>query len=225
MSRLYVYALIDTRLPRTSLFGHTIDAVPVGDIYALAERTTRAPSISEDSLREQHAIVMQLAERSPAILPARFGSLVEVSELKEIVTLRREQLREALNLVRGRQQMTLRLVLAEENDAADKRPPAPGASRAARSGTQYLAARRAAAGYPLPDAVARLNAAMRRHIVADKAEPGQGRVRVTIYHLIAQGSSGTYRRALDRTTSGVAPFTLEHSGPWPPFAFAPELLA
>lgn len=219
-SRLYVYALVDRKLPALKVSGRTIEAVQVGHLYAMAQRTEHAPVISEEALREQYDVVLELHERTAAILPARFGSLVDYAELTRIVTLRHAQLAAALDLVRNREQMTVRLIgSAATPDAADRRVPAG----AARPGTRYLEERRAAAGYPLPEAAARLTAAVRSLIVADKAEPGEGNVRGILHHLIERRSSAAYCRALALAASDVD-FPVKVTGPWPPFAFVPELL-
>jgi hypothetical protein len=216
--KLYVYALVDRALPTVRLHGRAIETIAVGDLHAAAERTDRAPAATERSLCEQHDIVRDLAQRVPGILPARFGALVDREELDAIVSRRREQLMTALALVRGREQMTVRLI--GDEPGIPRRPIAAGAG----PGTRYLDARRAAAGYPLPEAAERLDAAVRAVVVAAKAEPGQAGVRAILYHLIERGSSGRYWRALAAASTVVAPYAVKVSGPWPPFAFAPELL-
>ena len=219
---LYVYALVDGRLPRVKLHGRTIECVPVGDIFALAQRIPRAPAISEDALLEQHDVVVQLARRARAILPARFGSLLDEKELRRVVVLRAAQLSDAFDLVRGREQMTVRLLgVATESEPPSRRA---GVATEAGLGTRYLQERRAAAGFPLPDAVPRLTAAVRDMIFAEKAEPGQGGVRAMVYHLIERGRGAGYSHALTRAAAEMAPFVVKVTGPWPPFAFAPELL-
>lgn len=217
---IYVYALVDRKLARTKLHGRPIESVAAGDLFALAQRTDRMPPISEDALREQHDIILQLAARVPAILPARFGSLVDEQELHKIATLRSAQLRAALDLVRGREQMTVRLMGAAETA---ENPARTATGVAAGPGLRYLEERRAAAGYPLPDAAERLSAAVRSLVSAEKAEPGQGGVRAMVYHLIDRGQSAAYCRALARAAADVAPFAVKVTGPFPPFAFAPEL--
>lgn len=220
MASLYVYALVDRNLPPAVLRGHEIRAVKVGGVYAAVEMTRCAPPVSEAALCEQHEIVVELAARADAILPARFGSLLERDELARIVTRRHRQLTAALELVRGREQMTVRLI-----GGAAGHPPTPARQRSGASGpgTRYLEQRRAAAGYPLPDVVERLTDAVRPLIVSDKAEPGPAGVRATVYHLIERGSSARYRRALEAASAGSAPFVVKVTGPWPPFAFAPEV--
>ena len=218
---LYVYALVDRKLPRVKIHGRTIESVAVGDVYALSLRTERAPAISEEMLREQHDIIMQLAERAPAILPARFGSLVAEEEMHKIVALRASQLHAAFDQVRGREQMTVRLMGGA--DLVDRMVRQP-ARAAAGPGARYLAERRTAAGYPLPDAAERLAAAVRPMVFAEKAEPGLGGVRAVLYHLIERGRSAPYCRTLARAAAGVQPLSVKVTGPFPPFAFAPELL-
>lgn len=216
--KVYVYALVDRRLPPVTLHGRRIESVKTAGLYALAERAVQAPAISEHALREQHDIVVRLAARSDAILPARFGSLLDRDELAAIVSARRAAITDALALVRGREQMTVRLRGAGPEDARPRPCPTRG------PGAAYLETKRAAVGYPLPEAVDRLGRAMTRWIAAQRAEPGSVGVRVTIYHLIERGTSEDYRHALAAAADAARPYAVDVTGPWPPFAFAPELL-
>ncbi len=219
--KLYVYAFVDRKLPRFRFRGHAVETVPVGDLYAAVDPDGRAPAITEKALCEQHDLVLELTGRAAAILPARFGSLVDREELEQIVSRRHSQFLSALELVRGREQMTVRLIgEAGGTDVSRRRE----VLAVGGPGARYLEARRAAAGYPLPDAVQRLTAAVRDLIVADKAEPGQAGVRAMLYHLIERGSSAAYCRALAAASTDVAPLVVKVTGPWPPFAFAPEVI-
>jgi hypothetical protein len=218
--KLYVYALVDRALASARVGGHAIATIAVGGLHAAVERRDQVPAVTEQSLYEQHEIVCALARRAPAILPARFGALVDRTELETIVSRRHDQLLAALALVRGREQMTVRLIGNEPQAGGRRRLLAA----AAGPGTRYLDERRAAAGYPLPAGVERLNAAVRGFAVASKAEPGQSDVRAVLYHLIKRGSSARYCRALAEASAGAGPYVLKVSGPSPPFAFTPELI-
>ncbi len=218
--KLYVYAFVDTRLPRFRFRGRTVETVPVGDLFAAVDPQGRPPEITEKALCDQHDLVLELAGRADAILPARFGSLVDRGELEQIVARRHPQFISALALVRGREQMTVRLI---GNDGAGA-PRRREIATVGGPGARYLEARRAAAGYPLPDAAQRLTAAVRDLIVADKAEPGQAGVRAMLYHLIERGSGAAYCRVLAAASADAAPLLVKVTGPWPPFAFAPEVI-
>ena len=109
MSALYVFALTD-RAARPIRHGtRRIDFIDVADIHAAVEHVSARPSVSEAALRAQHAIVMQIAASVEAILPARFGALLDREELEALVAMRREPIMQALQLVSGRTQMTVRV--------------------------------------------------------------------------------------------------------------------
>ncbi len=215
----YVYALVDEKMSKQRVRGHTIESVPTGAVFALAERADSMPELSQDALIEQHAIVIELAKRASAILPARFGSLVKNDELQRVVRMQGTPLREAFDLVRGCEQMTVRLVGGGEPTEAVVAAPV-----AVSPGIRYLEQRRAAAGYPLPDEVNRLSEAVKGIVRAERSEPGQGDVRATMYHLIRRGTRRAYLRAITAMAGGLLPYTVKVTGPFPPFAFAPELL-
>ncbi len=218
--RLYVLALTGGKAVPFSAAGHRIEFVKADVVYAAVERLDERPGVSEEALRTQHDIVMRIAAKVDAILPARFGSLVDHEELARVVELRRDAIREALDLVRGRVQMTVRLLDAEAHAAVT---PLAHAGAGAASGTEYLQARRQAAARALPDAVTDVTAAVKDIVAAERSEAGQGRVAATVYHLVDRAAVDKYRKRLARLPSGPGRQTLSVSGPWAPFAFGPEL--
>jgi hypothetical protein len=216
--RLYVFALAAGKAGTFRAAGHRIEFVKADAVYAAVERLETGPAVTEAALRAQHDIVAQIAAKVGAILPARFGSLVDTAELERVVALRREAIHDALNLVSGRAQMTVRLFEAE---AA---VPLAHAATAARSGTEYLQARReAAARRALPLSVAAITAAVKDIVAAERSEAGQGRVAATIYHLVDRAAVDDYKKRLAGIPPGPDSQMMSVSGPWPPFAFVPEL--
>jgi hypothetical protein len=218
MSPRYVHALTSTAVPAFTIEGGTIDAIDVGGIFAITEAMLHAPGVSEEALRRQHAVVVEVFARTDAVLPARFGSFLEIEELRRLVELRRDTIQRALDLVRGREQMTVRIM-----GGTQPPPPPAAADTPPTTGTAYLNERRARAsgrGLPGVDAVQR---AVKDLVAADRVEPGP--VFATVYHLIASGGSARYRARLAEIASAVAPLVLRVSGPWPPFAFVPDLIA
>ena len=216
MTRCYVYALTGRATPRLRAGGRTIEPVKVGAFYAAVARTGALPTVSADTLAEQHAVVARLFEDVDAMLPMRFGALVTTDELERFVTRHAVELAAAFDLVRGREQMTVRVFAA----AAASRAPAEWRPS---SGTEYLRSRRAAVR-PLPPAADIVRRAVRAFVSAERSAAGDGRVRATLWHLIGRGRSEEYRAAVARAARRIPPsFWITSTGPWPPFAFAPEL--
>jgi gas vesicle protein GvpL/GvpF len=211
MTSVYVFALTTHTLPRLMVNGHQIEFVDLHGLHAAIERCPERPSVSEAALRSQHDIVMGLFDRADDLLPVRFGAWLDERELVDLVTARRAPIERAIELVRGRVQMTVRFPgFASSAALAD-----PSADRT--SGTAYLQARKEAA-HAMPSEAALVSAAVRDLIVAEITSPGSSRTTVSLYHLIDRDSVAPYNTATARFEApGVA-----ISGPWPAFAFASD---
>jgi hypothetical protein len=168
-----------------------------------------SPQLSAEALRAYEAAVRRIADRSEACLPARFGaSASSQTELQDLVQARAAALLEALALVRGREQMTLRVL------GAHQVPPASGGP-----GTRYLEERRRASKMPELDP---LRSALSDLIRAEQVEPhAQPGLLASVFHLIDRGHAEGYRQRVESTPlQGVR---VAVSGPWPAWSFAPEL--
>lgn len=219
MSTVYVFALTSEGAAPFQHHGHRIEFIDVGGLYAAVEGVAERPAVSEAALRAQHDIVTRIAGKVDAVLPARFGAVLEKDELEHLVTLRKSAIRDALELVAGRVQMTLR-TFADDGGIAQPRDVSPLPQSPVSSGTAYLQQRRdASAVGAVTGPALEAAAAAREFVVSERLHCGQGRVQWAMYHLID-------RDAIERYKAAVAPFesaTLAVSGPWPPFAFAPDL--
>ena len=127
MNGLYVFALAGDRCEPFERAGHVIEIIKTGGVYAAVERVDRPPTVSEQALRDQHEVIAHLHAKLDALLPARFGAFLDARELESVVGQRRDAILEALQLVRGRSQMTIRLLGGE---AAQPAAPALAGSRA-----------------------------------------------------------------------------------------------
>ena len=211
---MLVYAIVG-RSPKTlrSIVGERLRVVRRGTLAAVVSDRPLA-SASPANLRRYDRVMRELAARFPAILPARFGTVVEERELMFILSSRRAALGRALTTVRGRVQMTIR-VLARATAEDRGIMPVPEEPAGAVTGRDYLAgkarAARAVAGFePVRAAVARW--------VRDERVERRGGVS-SVYHLIPRSSTVAYRRAV-RTAAASSGLRLLVSGPWPPYAFA-----
>jgi hypothetical protein len=214
MSALYVYALAGRSAAPFAAHGHRIEFVEFGDVHAAVERSGERPAVSEAALRIQHEIVIRISASVEDALPVRFGARLEEEELGQLVAMRRDVIQRALDLVRGRVQMTVRI---RGEEATDDRAAAP--TPAAATGTAYLEARRAAAARPLTPTAMAVAAAVRHLAVSEKVDGPTDRTSTTMYHLIDKHRVDEYNDALSSLQSS----TLTVSGPWPAFAFAPDL--
>jgi hypothetical protein len=211
---IYVYALLEERTSAPRVSGHRVEVIDIGGVAVAAERLAEAPALSEAALRDQHRVVVRLAGAAPSILPVRFGSFVERAELERVLRSRAAMLREAFHEVRGKTQMTVRVFGPVE--------PAPTRPEP-RSGTEYLRAR-AASNTPRLSPIARaVSEAVRPLVSAERVDAGRGGVQITLNHLIARGRARRYRSSVDVAVGAEAASSVVVSGPWPPFAFAPDL--
>jgi hypothetical protein len=212
--KLDVYALAAGPVPQRVRVGRaSLRVIFVGPVAAIAGPPLSAPTV-EDALRQQHAIVLALADRFDPLLPARFGSRMTHARIDAAIRGSADVVMRALNHVRGRRQMTVRLIGPERPERSEK-PPA--------TGTSYLAARRAA--HAVPAEGAPLQQAVAPFVVDERIQPGRGGVRSTLFHLVSRDDVERYERAVEASAPHLSPWRAVVSGPWPPFAFAPELVA
>lgn len=214
----YVFALLD-RAPRTPIGGGLGGAVTLRDLgnsLAAVERRADVPPIELGALQAHHRVVAQLWRRTPAVLPVRFGTLLESDDLIEAVEGKDEELREAFALVRRRAQFSWRAPAARPRTARGA-PRRPGESM---SGAEYL--RRVARAATPPARFSTIRRAMRAFVAAERYEPGRASMPEALYHLVDSKKAASYRAAALAIPEGAQAPTL--SGPFPPYAFAPEIL-
>jgi hypothetical protein len=210
-------------------------------VWAAVEHITAAPTLSARALGRHDSIVRRLAADTVALAPARFG-MVTASQaaLVRLVEKRAEETARVLNMVKHREQMTVRLFspgsLAETAEAPtgalsrsrttrrsarrDRRPTSDRSTRRTASargpGTRYLQ-ERAAREMALRRELVRLRAALGDLVVAEQIVPqASGPLLGSVYHLVARGHAARYTAALaGHVVEGVAV-----TGPAPCYAFA-----
>jgi hypothetical protein len=243
---LCVYAIVRRPLGRRVVInanGAKVRSVSAGAASAVVAEC-RGPLLpTVRALRGHDAVVRRIARVAPAVLPVRFGALVDSD--RSLVTLLdawSEDLQKALTLVDGHCQMTLRLFARAgaaaapalsgpvgEAKAGDEADGADQAHEAARThpGTKYLTRRAQAHAFaqsapelePLRQALAPIVTAER---IARHGRHDQGSLVLTACHLIPRSAVTTYRRLLRRHAAALQ-YRAVVSGPWPPYAFVPEL--
>jgi hypothetical protein len=214
---LYVFALMDAAPSGSG--GRGLNAAVtfrrVTGVFAAVERRADVPPIALGSLTSHQRIVERLAARVPAILPVRFGTLLTPEELQETLEEREDELTDALDLVRGRRQMTWRLRTASvEPHLRSPRHPVS-------SGTEYLQrAKRATTSTPSP-AFRSVRERTGRLAIAERHQQQTSTLPESLYHLIDNGHADEYLQTARDLRSSTRALTV--SGPWAPYAFVPDL--
>lgn len=230
MTDLYLYALarespgVDLG---SGLAGEPLRWLGAGAPGAIVGETGEKPAVTPEALTAHDALVQRLAGSIPALLPARFGQTISgEADLLAWLSTRRKELEEALALVDGCVQMTLR-VFAGADAPQEAAPPQP-VDESLGPGARYMQARREAAARAkaLPE-IAPLREALRPLLRAERVErpssAASGRLRATAYDLVKRGEAETYTRMVAEAAPHLGFWKVTATGPWPPYAFAPAL--
>jgi hypothetical protein len=223
VSALYLYAVLGQE-PRGAL-GHGLGdeplrAVRCGSLIAVAGAVDRAPPIDAASLREHDQTLRRLADLVDAVLPVRFCTVVDDEQaLADLLAPRSAELGEALALVAGREQMTLRLYGERPLADPDPRP----ATAEGGPGTRYLTERlRQERRLDATPEIAALRRALAALVVDERVERHDTPpLLASLYHLVERGTSPRYLAALASARADLGDLVARPSGPWPPYAFAP----
>jgi Gas vesicle synthesis protein GvpL/GvpF len=231
---LCVYAIIGRRRSHqafTRAKFPRLRLVTAGAVSAVVADCDGKPPLSAGALRGHDAVVRRVARVVRAILPARFGTILD-SESSVVVLLERsaKDLREALALVEGREQMTLRLFAGDGGSGTTDRSGGKGMGGGkggekgdAPSGTRYLLRRAREQATPAAPELERLREVLKAIVTAERVvRHDRGPLILTAYHLIPRGGAPAYRRLLRRHATQLHNRVVA-SGPWPPYGFAPEL--
>ncbi|HSU80772.1 MAG TPA: GvpL/GvpF family gas vesicle protein, partial [Thermoanaerobaculia bacterium] len=194
---LYLYALVDEQPAGPlgeGIAREPLRLIPRDLLAAVVGDLPERPRPDPETLEAQDAVVRRLAERFGAILPARFGeAFADEAALAGRLEPREREIAEALALVRGCVQMTLRVFGEPE--------PAPEPDTAAGGpGTRHLAARRRQRewAHSLPE-IDSLRAALHPLLRAERIERhgAPGPLVGTAYHLIPRAQAGAYLETLE----------------------------
>ncbi|HEY2291319.1 MAG TPA: GvpL/GvpF family gas vesicle protein [Thermoanaerobaculia bacterium] len=220
---IYLYALVDEE-PSVPLgegiANEPLRLLPQGGLAAVIGEIPERPRPDRETLERQDAVVRRLAGLFSAILPARFGeAFADETALANRLAPREREVSAALSLVRGCVQMTLRVFGDPEIR------PEPEAAPTGGPGTRYLAARRREIerAHSLPE-IEPLREALRPLLRAERIERHEpaGPLLGTAYHLVPRGQAGAYLATLEAAKERIGGRRVAATGPWPPYAFAPE---
>ena len=206
---LYVYALSKRGALRTGvrgIRGERLRTVDVGRLGAVVGELKRRPQPTLANLIRYDRILTKLWQRSRALLPARFGTLVRnVSELELMMSPLHDAFQTRLAKVSGCAQMTIFVVAGVRRHSES--------SRQSLSGAEYL---RAARDADLGPEFSSVREAVQRW-VRDERTQKRGAI-VAIYHLIPRAAVARYRSAADQAARDAG-LRVRVVGPRSPYAF------
>jgi hypothetical protein len=212
---IYVYALAEPGLPRHfTVLGRRLHALLIDDVAAVIERR-QPPEFTTDAVRQQHAIITRLSSRLPVVLPARFGSFTDERSLRTLVSHHRRETLAAFEQARGCAQMTVR-IFGPSVESADQ------ARASVRTGTEFLERARARMKHARREAGI-VRAAMSEVVKAERVATGERNGLLTVFHLVPLEWLEAYRQRASGLQSLLPGHVVSVTGPWPVFAFAPEL--
>lgn len=221
---LHLYGIVepDARCSGSGLDGATLVRIECGDVAAVASEHAQPldPTPVEEALWKHEEVLETLLEAGP-VLPVRFGvRFADREALRVGVEPRGVQLADALERVRGRVEVSVRLLArvdAPTSPPADVGPAAgPGARYLLeRLGDEREAARKLAA---VREKLAPLAVAERTRLLPQPGTPA------TAAFLVERSDLERFRHEAGELERELDDVALVCTGPWPPYNFAGEPL-
>lgn len=214
---LYGFALDGPRAIRHGAWREPLRLARLRRLVLIFGELEAKPALSASSLRAQDRFAKKLFSALDPFLPARFGSFFSSTiELRAAVERNAAALGQALRFVRGAVQMNVR-VFGEA--AARPKPTSSSGGPGARYLTQLRDQRAWETQLPELEPLRTALGALLRGERCQRADrpPLVG----SAYQLIARDALKPYRAAIKRASPELG-VDLEVSGPFAPFAFAPE---
>jgi hypothetical protein len=199
---------------RRGLGGAALRVLETRGLAAVYSQHRRFRARPEAALVIEHERVLEAVMACAPVLPMRFGTQLDSTErLAAAVAGRHRELRAALDRVRGRVELGVR-VLPTDPPAA--RPPSPSSGRdhllslaAARRRDERIAGQ---IHHPLDDLAA--GSVVREHSPSPT-------VMVAAY-LVDTGQVDSFRHRADEVAASHPDVRVVVTGPWPPYSFTGE---
>jgi hypothetical protein len=215
---LYLYAIVDgldSVEGRRGAASEPLQLLTLESLTTVAGELPATLPLDRAALLAQDRVVCELHAQATALLPMRFGAgFADQADVARALKTLAPALHKALEQVRGREQMTVRVLgTGRLERSAISGPPRSSET----TGTEYLQGRAARA---VPAEVAPLLKAVERLQRATRVEAGTAAgVIATMYQLIERGSSDEYREVV-RAAAAALTVSVRISGPSPCYAFA-----
>ena len=216
---LHLYGIVESpeRCSGTGLEGQPLTSIPCGEVAAIVSEHTRTVDSppAHGALWQHESVLETLLEVGP-VLPVRFGvRFADAEELRAKVEPRGAQFAAALARVRGRVELSVRLLACGDDEA-------PSLPEHAGPGARYLLGRveeRRGAARTLDTVRSRLAPLA----VAERSEilPRPGTPASAAF-LVERAALEPFRNAARELQGDLDDVVLVCTGPWPPYNFVDE---
>jgi hypothetical protein len=217
---IHIYAFTEHDAAPDGVMGldeRPVEVVPSGPVAAVVSDLAGAPS-AEAAVLWRHEAVIEALMRAHAVLPARFGALLDDrAAVRALLGRNATVLGAGLERVRGLVEVGVRI-----RHLVDGEPePAPSPATSTSSGRDYLLARRDAL-HAEDDAATRIHEALAARAREAVQRRGEGRGASLVGAYLVDPAE------LEAFTAEVAAFRdpdlqVVCTGPWPPYHFVPQL--
>jgi hypothetical protein len=222
---LHLYGIVESqdRCVGSGLDGEPLVSIPCGDVVAVASEHARPldPAPSEQVLWE-HESVLEAVLEGGSVLPVRFGvRFAGREELRAELEPRSGQLAAALAQLRGRVELSVRLLARGDEEPSS----AAGAAEDAGPGARYLhglVEERRDAARKLDTVRSRLGplaVAERSRLLPRPGTPASAAF------LVERPALARFQKAAGELARELEDVVVVCTGPWPPYNFVNESVA
>jgi hypothetical protein len=225
--RLYVYCLAEgiERLNKTpaGVSGAAVRIVEFEEDLSALVSVYRPEDfqVSRKNALAHHEVVRSITEQTTP-LPARFGTVVTVEQLRNYVSTHHEAIKAKLAHVRGRVEMNVRMIrtITADTSREPENPAGPGTAFLLEKRREIL--REEAGGAQKGQLSTWLREKLGDLVKEEKISvtPSETVILARADHLIDRDNVQEYRTKMARAVEDRPEIRFMVSGPWPPYSFA-----
>ena len=214
---IWVYAICDQHTilhpAQRGIADAPVEGVTEGHLLAVVSRHPELPDVSTDGALWAHEQVVEaLMAGGAAVLPMRFGSrLADVTGLRVALATHEDRLLGALDAVRGRIELAVRVIRTE--------PPTPEPPPAELTGRGYLDARLALRAREEAAAAALHSPLAAMAVAGSRRPPRAPGELLRASYLVERSALPAFRDVTQRLQLRHWDVAVVCTGPWPPYSF------
>jgi hypothetical protein len=214
---LFLYAITDARPPLQTrgLGGVSLELIRSSGLAAVASEHEGLNLVADEDALWEHERVVEALMDDGAVLPMRFGSVLESEEdVRSLLASRASEFRRALDRIRGAVEVGVRVTVGN----AEAPGPMPE-SEASGPGTAYMldqlarTRRRAEVATQISDA---LTCLARNHVSRATAAPARS---LNVAYLVERERVDEFVSRASELEHQLAGTSIVCTGPWPPYSF------